>query len=88
MRFWSVLETNDLLMLFEWPKKDPPNQTNLKKQKSAETPETKRDQPSRGGLGGSDRKGEKFGGLEEKREIYTQTRWVERFFVYSNESHV
>ena len=30
-----------------------------------------------GGLGGSeDRKEEKFGGSEEKREIYTQTQWA------------
>ena len=70
-------------MFFGWLKVGPPNQTN-QKTKSAETTETKRHQPSRvqglptrrRGLGGSDRKGEKFGGSEERREIYTPTQWV------------
>ena len=50
--------------------------------------------PRLGGLGASedrkkeDRREEKFGGLEERRALYMQTRWVGEFDVLSNQRKV
>ena len=51
LRFRSVLETCDLLMIFDWPKVGPLNQTNLINI-FAETTKVKRGKPSRGQGGG------------------------------------
>ena len=73
-------------MTCDWAKVLPQNKKNTKQKLRVDVrqetrvpePGPKRGEggPALGGSGGSDRKGGKFGGSEEKRGLYTQTWWV------------